>query len=108
LNENSNDNRSNFLSAKSAAQNRMSQQVTAKSATQNAQQFHGMDKNDKKKLLIQGPRWNSSATRAQQLLDYTAAACCIQRFNDLSSSHLSPFGCNKVTTSFKEVFAIPV
>jgi hypothetical protein len=67
LNENSNDNRSNFLSAKSAAQNRMSQQVTAKSATQNAQQFHGMDKNDKTKIFNSGTQmeqlsYNSTAT----------------------------------------------
>jgi hypothetical protein len=46
-------------------------------------------------------------TTAQQLLDYTATACCIQQFN-LSSSHLTPFGCNKVTTSVKEVFVTPV
>ena len=54
------------------------------------------------KFSSQEPRWNSSATTAQQLLDYTATACCIQGFN-LSSSHLSPFGCNKVTTSVEEV-----
>jgi hypothetical protein len=58
------------------------------------------------KFLSQEPRWNSSATTAQQLLDYTATTCCIQWFN-LSSSHLSPFGCNKVTTNVKEVFVIP-
>jgi hypothetical protein len=64
-------------------------------------------KTQTQKFLNQEPRCNSSATTAQQLLDYTATACCIQRLN-LSSSHLSPFGCNKVTTSVKEVFVIPV
>jgi hypothetical protein len=27
---------------------------------------------------------------------------------NLSSSHLSPFGCNKVTNSVEEVFVIPI
>jgi hypothetical protein len=50
---------------------------------------------------------NLRATPAQLLLDYTATSCCIQQFN-LSLSHLSPFGCNKVTNSVKEVFVIPI
>jgi hypothetical protein len=60
------------------------------------------------KLVSRKTRWNSSATTAQQLLDYTATACFIQWFN-LSSSHLSLFGCNKLTTpSVKEVFVVPI
>jgi hypothetical protein len=64
-----------------------------------AEQFHmAWMKTQTQKCLSQEPRCHSSATTAQQLLDYTATACCIQRFN-LSLSHLSPFGGNKVTTS---------
>jgi hypothetical protein len=53
--------------------------------------------------------YNSTAISGptRLLLDHTATSCCIQRFN-LSLSHLSPFGCNKVTNSVKEVFVIPI
>ena len=73
-----------------------------------AEQFHiAWMKMTTQNFWSQEPRWNSSATTAQQLLDYTAIAFSIQRFN-LSLSYLSPFGCNKVTTSVREVLVIPV
>jgi hypothetical protein len=80
---------------------------TFKSAQLTQSNFTAWMKTTTHKFSSQEPRCNSSATTAQQLLDYTATACCIQQFN-LSSSPLTPFGCNKVTTSIKEVFVIPV
>jgi hypothetical protein len=50
---------------------------------------------------------NFRITPALLLLNITATACCIQWFH-LSLSHLSPFGCNKVTNGVKEVFVIPI
>jgi hypothetical protein len=63
------------------------------------------------KSLSQEPRWNSSATTAQQFQDNTSTATSGLHCNlmlHLSSSHLSPFGSNKVTNSVKEVFVIPI
>jgi hypothetical protein len=66
-----------------------------------------MDENDNTTILKSGTQmeqlsYNSTAT--------SGLHCdrMLHTMFSLSSSHHSPFGCNKVTTSVKEVFVIPV
>jgi hypothetical protein len=94
LNENSKDDRSNYLKSQhkilAGKQQHKNFQVRNPDGTAQLQQHS-----------------NFRIKPAQLLLDISATACCIQWFQ-LSSSHLSPFGCNKVTNSVKEVFVIPI
>ncbi len=94
IDENSKDDRSNYLKSQykilAGKQQHKNFQVRNPDGTAQLQQHS-----------------NLRVTPAQLLLDYTATSCCIQRFN-LSLSHLSPFGCNKVTNSVKEVFVMPI
>jgi hypothetical protein len=63
---------------------------------------YGMDENDNTKFLKSGTQmeqlsYNSTATSGLH------CNCMLLQWFNPSSSHLSPFGCNKVTTSVEEV-----